>query len=266
MALLIPGTGLNLNAQRIQNLADGTAASDAVTKSQLDAIARGLDWKNSVRAATTANITLSAPQTVDGVSLVAGDRVLVKDQTTASANGVYVVAAGAWTRATDYDDAVEITAASAIPVETGTANGDRVFILTTDGAITVGTTSLAFTQLGGSGTSYTAGNGLSLTGSVFAVVPKGSGGLGVDGSGVFLDTTQLAALNIPRKYAIDVPSGSTTATITHNLGTTDVHVQVIETTGKTVVLHEESSRTTNTVVLAFATAPTSGQYRAIVIG
>ena len=83
MARKILGTGLDLSSQKIINLADGTNPSDAVTKAQLDAIARGLDWKNSVRVATTANITLSAAQTIDGISVVAGDRVLVKDQSSA---------------------------------------------------------------------------------------------------------------------------------------------------------------------------------------
>ena len=82
----------------------------------------------SVRAATTANITLSATQTVDGVALVAGDRVLVKDQSTASANGIYVVAAGAWVRATDADSATKVTGGMFNFVEEGTANADSGWV------------------------------------------------------------------------------------------------------------------------------------------
>jgi len=254
--------GLDLSSQKITNLADGTAAGDAVTKAQLDAIARGLDWKNSVRAASTTNLTLSGTQTVDGVALIAGDRVLAKDQTTASANGIYVVAAGAWSRATDYDDSTEITAASAIPVEAGTANGDAVFILATDGAITVGSTNLAFTRLGGAGVSYTAGNGLTLSGSAFSVVPKPGGGLTVDGTGVGIDS---AHTGLAKRYAVNVPT-STTATITHNLNTLDVVVAVYEVTGGAEVECDVTLTSTTVVTLGFAVAPTTGQYRCVVLG
>ena len=266
MSLKVPS--LDLQLQKITQLADGTAPTDAVTKAQLDAMFRGLKWKNSVKVATTGPITLSAPQTIDSIAVIAGDRVLVKDQASAPTNGIYVVAAGAWTRATDFDDSVEVTTGAAIPIEQGTANGDSVQILTTDAAITVGTTALANTRLGGAGVSYTAGanGGLSLSGSAFSILLDTNSGLVLGAGGIKLDTTQFANLGISRKYAVDVPNSSTTATITHNLGTVDVHVQIIDNASGVVVLHEESSRTTNTVVLVFAVAPTSGQYRAIVVG
>ena len=79
-------------------------------------------FKKSVKVATTANITLTAPQTIDGVSVVAGDRVLVKDQTTASQNGIYIVAAGAWTRATDADASSEVGGAI-VNADQGTQGG-----------------------------------------------------------------------------------------------------------------------------------------------
>lgn len=102
----------------------------------------GGDYKASVRAATTANITLSGEQTIDGVAVVAGDRVLVKDQTAGAENGIYVAATGAWARATDADTAGDLTSGVLVPVETGTANADTIWMLTTDGAITIGTTAL----------------------------------------------------------------------------------------------------------------------------
>ena len=265
MALKVPS--LDLQLQKITQLADGTAPTDAVTKAQLDAMFRGLKWKNSVKVATVGPITLSAPQTIDSVAVVAGDRVLVKDQASALTNGIYVVASGAWTRATDFDDSVEVTTGAAIPIEQGSANGDSVQILTTDANITVGTTALVFTRLGGAGVSYTAGanGGLTLSGSAFSILLDTNSGLVLGAGGIKIDPTQLANLGIARKYVVDVPA-STPATITHNLGTVDVHVQVIDKAAGTVVLHEESSRTTNTVVLVFAVAPTTGQYRAIVLG
>src|ERR1700741_5009272 len=75
-----PTAPVSLNSQRITSLADPTAATDAATKQYVDNVASGLDTKASVRAATTANVVLSGTQTIDGVALVAGDRVLVKAQ------------------------------------------------------------------------------------------------------------------------------------------------------------------------------------------
>lgn len=163
-----PTAAVSLNNQKITGLATPTADTDAATKGYADSIAQGLDSKESVRAATTANITLTGAQTVDGVALVAGNRVLVKDQTTASTNGIYVVAAGAWTRSTDADSSAEVTAGMYCFVEEGTTNADSGWILTTNGAITLGTTSLSFTQFSGAG-QVTAGTGLIKTGNTLAL-------------------------------------------------------------------------------------------------
>lgn len=138
----------------------GTKASTAY----VDAAINGLDWKNSVRAATTANITLSGTQTIDGVSLIATNRVLVKNQTAGEENGIYVVAAGAWSRSTDADVSAEVTAGLAVFIEEGSLYGDSGWVLTTDNPITLGTTALVFAQFTGTG-SITAGTGLSKTGN-----------------------------------------------------------------------------------------------------
>lgn len=122
------------------------------------------DYKASVRAATTANITLSGAQTIDGVSVIAGDRVLVKNQSTGSQNGIYVAASGAWTRSSDADTSAEVSASMMVPVTEGTTNADTFWLLTTNDPITLGTTALVFTQFGGSATpSGSAGGGLSGT-------------------------------------------------------------------------------------------------------
>ena len=135
----------------------GFGITDAYTKSEVDAFLQGLDPKASVKVATTANITLSGTQTIDGIAVSAGDRVLVKDQSTASQNGIYVVAAGAWTRATDMDVAAEFPGAYVF-VEQGTANADKGYVCTND-SVTVGTTSVTFAQFSGSGAYQSVLNG-----------------------------------------------------------------------------------------------------------
>lgn len=147
---------------------DPTTNLQAATKQYVDSVASGLDVKGSVKAATTGAITLSGTQTIDGVSVVAGDRVLVKNQSPATGNGIYVVAAGAWTRATDMDSSGEFAGAFTF-VEQGTVNADSGWVCTTDGSVTIGTTNVDFAQFSGAG-QITAGAGLTKTGNTIDVV------------------------------------------------------------------------------------------------
>jgi hypothetical protein len=147
------------------NVPTPTSDAHAANKGYVDAVARGLDWKASVRVATGSNITLSGVQTIDGVSVVAGDRVLVRAQNTASANGIYtVVSGGAWTRADDFSatggpgGAPSATAGATVFVSEGTTYGNTSWTCTTDDAITVGTTPITFSQIAGSGSETTAAN------------------------------------------------------------------------------------------------------------
>lgn len=163
-AVTFPGT-VTLNA-------DPTDALHAATKQYVDAATAGLNVHASVKAATTANITLASAvengDTLDGVVLATGNRILVKNQTTKSENGVYVVAAsGAPTRATDYDSAGEVDAGDFIFVEGGTVNGKTGWVQTNT-ITTLGSDDIEFTQFSGAGT-YLAGNGLTLTGEVFSI-------------------------------------------------------------------------------------------------
>ncbi len=144
------GSGNVSFAQTVTLAADPTASLHAATKQYVDNLAAGLDIKPSVRVATTANITLSGAQTIDGISVVAGDRVLVKDQSTASQNGIYVCASGSWTRATDMDAWTEVPGAN-VWVEVGTANADKAFVCTADAGGSLGSTSITWTQFGGTG-------------------------------------------------------------------------------------------------------------------
>ena len=145
----------------------GFGTTSLVTKEYVDAVKVGLDFKDSVRVASTANVTVSGPgAAIDGITLSSGDRVLLKNQSTGSENGIYVFngAASALTRATDADANAEVTAGMFVFVEEGTVNADQGFVLTTDGTITVGSTSLSFTQFSGAG-QIVAGDAMTKTGN-----------------------------------------------------------------------------------------------------
>ena len=155
---------VDANSHKIVNVTDPTAAQDAATKAYVDAVKTGLDIKDSVKVATTANGTLSSAfannSTIDGIQVSTGDRILIKDQSTGSENGIYTVnASGAPTRATDFDANTEVTGGAFVFVEQGTANGDNGYVVTNNGTVNVGTDAIAFTQFSGAG-QITAGDGL----------------------------------------------------------------------------------------------------------
>jgi hypothetical protein len=162
-----------MGTNKITGLGEPTSAQDAATKSYVDTTVQGIDWKASVRAATTASVTLASAlengDVLDGVTLATGDRILVKDQVTGSQNGIYVVkSSGAPDRSTDADLAAEVTSNFAVFVEEGTVNADSGFTLTNNGAITIGTTALTFTQFTGLG-QIIAGTGLDKTGNTLDI-------------------------------------------------------------------------------------------------
>ncbi|MFC9436913.1 hypothetical protein [Nocardia sp. NPDC057030] len=164
----------SMGSHKLTNLTDGTSAQDAVTLAQLDARSQGLDSKASVRAATTAAGTLASSfengDAIDGVTLATGDRILIKNQSTGSENGIYTVnASGAPTRATDADSSAKVTPNLYVFVEEGTTNADTGWTLTNNSTITLGTTALTFTQFTGAG-AVTAGAGLTKTSNTLDVV------------------------------------------------------------------------------------------------
>lgn len=160
---------LDMNSNRVINLQDATTDSEPMTKRQHNTVVSDITavttanlssavsalnaannndttktWKGAVRAATTANITLSAPQTIDGVAVIAGDRVLVKDQTAGADNGIYVVAAGTWTRSTDMNSSALAPTGATVHVAEGTVNANITYQLQTNTPITLGATALTF--------------------------------------------------------------------------------------------------------------------------
>ena len=137
--------GLDLQSQKIIGLADPSANTDAANKQYVDNVARGLFWKAPVRVATTTSGTLASAyasgQSIDGVTLATGDRVLIKNQATAAENGIYTVnASGAPSWAADADSNGELAPGTSVSVTEGTANGDKAFMIISDAAITIGTT------------------------------------------------------------------------------------------------------------------------------
>ena len=166
------GSGtVNVNNSRISNVTDPTQAQDAATKSYVDAVKQALDIKESVRVATTAAITISSDlnvgDAIDGVTLADGDRVLVKDQSDASQNGIYT-AGSSPARAADANTSSEVTSGMFCFVEEGTVNGDNGFVLTTNNTITLDTTDLTFAQFSGAG-QIIAGDALSKSGNTINV-------------------------------------------------------------------------------------------------
>jgi uncharacterized cupin superfamily protein len=203
-----PTGNVDINSNKLTNVTDPTSAQDAATKAYVDAVKTGLDVKDSVKVATTANITLSGTQTIDGVAVSADERVLVKDQSTGSENGIYDCKAGAWARSSDFDANSEVTSGAFVFVEQGTASADAGYVLTTDGTITVGSTALSFTQFSGAG-QITAGDGLQKTGNSLSADLKANGGLVIESAEIAL---KLDASSITGTLAIgDGGTGATSA-------------------------------------------------------
>ena len=159
-------------SQRLTNLGDPSAGTDGANKQYVDGVAQGLDAKQSVRVATTANLTRSGLTAIDGVTPTGGDRILVKDQTSPTENGIYVAAAGAWTRATDADTWSEVVSAFVF-VEQGSANADSGWVCTVDTGGTIDSTPMTWTQFSGAG-QITAGNGLTKLGNTLDVQVDGA--------------------------------------------------------------------------------------------
>lgn len=177
---------LDLGSAQVLSAGVPTLSNSLVNKNYVDNLISGLNWKSPARALASANLTLSGIQTVDGVALVAGDRVLCVGQTGNVNNGVYIVAAGAWARSTDMASATQVYQAAIFISEGSVGNADTAWVCTTDNPITVGTTALVFVKF--SNSTITVDQGLTLTGNQINVV-AGEGLKTATGS-VFVDYTR----------------------------------------------------------------------------
>ena len=310
-----PAADLSMAGYKLTALGTPTSSADAATKQYVDDVAQGLNIHAASWAGTTANLNATysngasgvgatltnagtqAAFSTDGISPSLNDRILVKNQTTASQNGIYTlttVGSGStnWvlTRATDFDQAVEIAGGDFTFVDNGSTLANTGWVCVNE-VTTVGTDPIVFQQFSGAGT-YTASNGVLLTGTNFTFAPESGKGLqtGANGAAIKLATT--SGLNVTSdlavgagngisvltntvaidsavvvsKYAANVGDGSATSiTITHNLGTRDVVVTVYEATGSYAeVICDVNHATTNTITLLFSVAPTLNQYRVVV--
>jgi len=206
-----PDGSVSLNSQKITNLATPTADGDAASKSYVDGVSQGLDIKNSCIAATTGNITISTAlnngDTLDGVSLSTNDRVLVKDQSSQSENGIYIVGSSP-ARADDLAAGADAAGMFTF-VEKGTVNADNGFVCSSDkGSAVVGTNNLTFVQFSGAG-QITAGDGLDKSANTLSVDLKSNGGLVIESTELAL---KLDASSITGTLAIsDGGTGATSA-------------------------------------------------------
>lgn len=275
-----PTAAVSLGSQRITNLATPTVGTDAATKDYVDAARLGLDVKAPVRVATTANIALTGLQAIDGVTVVAGDRVLVKNQTTGSQNGIYVAASGAWARATDADTSAEVNSGMFTFVTEGNTLDNSGWVLATNNPITLNTTALAFTQFSGAG-SLNAGAGLTQTGSTFDVVAAdGSITVAADsitvgnvpvtkgGTGSTTAAGARTALGAVGKYAQDMAALTAGAeqTITHNLNTTDVQAMFRTLSDNADIILDWRVINANSIGVTADLAFAASAIRAVVMG
>lgn len=294
-ALAAPTADVSWGTYKITSLGTPSASTDAATKGYVDSVAQGLSVKASVRAATTTAGTLASSfengDVIDGVTLATGDRILIKNQAAPAENGIYTVnASGAPTRATDMDSASEFAGAFTF-VEEGSTLADTGWVCTTNPPVTVGSTAINWTQFSGAGT-YTASNGVTLSGSDFQFAPLSTGGLQTASGGASVKLPTNSGLNtdstglyvgagtgisvsagnvsvdtasVVRKYAATLSTSATSYTVTHNLGTQDVVVSVYATASPYAEVYVDVEHTsTSTVTLRFSTAPSANAYRVVV--
>jgi hypothetical protein len=262
----VPTAAISLGNQKITSVATPTSPSDAATYQfvldQIQASSTGISVKTPVRVVAKTNIDRSAGGllTIDSVTLVAGDRVLLVGQTDATQNGVYIAAVGSWTRATTEDETTELKGAFWL-VNEGTVNAGTQWIVNNSTAPAVGTDPITIVQFGAV-VSYTASNGVQKVGNDFRAQVVAGGGVSTGASGLQVDTTVVA-----RKFSTLIGDAvSTSITVTHNLGTQDVVVSIRDASTNSGVFVDWVANSTSQVTISFLNAPASNAFRITVIG
>lgn len=249
---------------KVTGLAAPTASSDAATKAYVDAYVEGVAWKDAVRVASTGNVNLASPgATIDGITMVAGDRMLLKNQTTTTENGIYIWngAATPATRAPDGSTFEELEGAVVV-VEEGTTNAGTSWRQTGVNG-TIGSTAVTWTGFIAAGAPSSEASA-----GIIEIATQAETDTGTDDARAITPLKLKTASYLPKGYSTQVGDGSATSiVVTHNLNTRKVLVSVFLDSGTYDEIDCEKELTSvNSVTLKFNTAPTSNQYRVNVIG
>lgn len=250
------------NRKPIINAAQATANGEVVVYEQLQAAIQSLDWKDNVRAASTTNITIATPgATIDGVTMAANDRFLAKDQSTQSQNGLYVWngASTPATRTADADTFDELESAIVV-VDEGTTNAGTTWRQTQVNGV-IGTNNVIWTTFGTGAAQATE----TVTG-IAEVATQAETDTGTDDLRMVTPLKLANYANRAKRFTSTFGDGSSTSyTITHNLGTKSVVVDVSEVAGSfREVICEVQKTTTNTVTLLFDVAVSTNSLQATV--
>jgi hypothetical protein len=259
--LAVPNGPVDFGNQELTNAAPATSISSVPTWGQVADLVANLGFKH-VRLASTGNtpvVSTGAGDLFDGIALVLGDLILLKDQTNAVENGLYRVGATALGRDPNNDSAQEMPSGTVVVVDQGNTNAESMYMLTTSAGFVVGTDPLTFSPFGVAPNPYFAGDGISIVANTISAV--GGTGIAVGPSGIAIDPAIVA-----RYWDLDVPAASsgTSVTLTHNLGRSPVPIACMDLATGDKVNCGVNYPDDNNVIVDFAVAPTASQYRVAV--